>query len=214
MYDRPYPQQSKIRRGESPWRRLAAFVFDMSLFSALNHFVLFSIDIEIYVRFTLDFYSLGPPLLLMLTALPFGALMLQWTGTTPGKYLMGLSVVSVNSDEGEDASRPALRFTQLYKRGICSFCMGAGMMLSNIMPFSLFFGYRSLKYRGVTYWDLVSSTRVAYHPVKPWRIVVLVAVYLVAELLQACILLKTPLGTELVQYFQETLRQSMEAVLG
>lgn len=168
MNENPYGEPS--RTGAPPWLRLLAFWFDLTLVAAPVKLLLFLLDAERYEGFVLSLYGLGPSLLVIVTSLPLMALTTNRWGTTLGKRLLGCSVYPTDhlTVSPSSESKHAIGFTRAYKRAFVSYAVGTGMsLLPELTALSLFFCYRGLKYRGVTFWDAVYKTRVMREPVRP-----------------------------------------------
>ena len=179
MNGRPYEQASQIGTRPAPWLRLLAFWFDVTLVAAPVKLVLFLLDAERYMGFTLSLYGLGPSLLTVVTSLPLMALTTSRWGTTAGKRLLGCTV---RPAEGESS----IGFTRAYKRSLTSYAVGAGMTIfPEVTALSLFFCYRGLKYRGITFWDAVFRTRVEHTPVRPAMAAVFASALLLLRLVDA-----------------------------
>lgn len=169
MNDRPYEQPTQIRDGSFPWLRLLAFWFDISLVSAPVKLALFFADPDRYQGFVTVLYGIGPCILTVVTSLPLMALTTARWGTTAGKALLGCSVRRKDGDGN-------LSFTKSYQRSLTSFVVGAGAAFDlYLMVLTLFFCYRGLKYRGITFWDAVYKTRVERRTMRPSLGVVFIA---------------------------------------
>jgi tetratricopeptide (TPR) repeat protein len=81
----------------SPWRRLAARLVDYALLAMAIYFGVVLIDLVVPILesgFILARSPLVLPTVVVLSAVPIAAFMHRWWGTTPGKWLLSLQVVS------------------------------------------------------------------------------------------------------------------------
>lgn len=133
--------------------RLLARLVDMSLYAALMFIMFYLTGTE----FSLNLLPYGPMFWLGLIGME--AVALHFTGTTPGKRLLGIHLFS-GAPAGEQtlSLTPGVGFAQALWRSFMVFIGGMGMMayfLPFIMgPLSLFL----LKRRGVTTWDVRART--------------------------------------------------------
>ena len=133
--------------------RLMARLVDMSIYASLM-FVAFYLT---GAKFSINLLPYGPMFWLGLIGME--AVSIHFTGTTPGKRLMGIRIFAGNVTGAQTLSlTPGVRFAQALWRSFMVFIGGMGMMayfLPFIMgPLSLFL----LKRRGVTTWDIRART--------------------------------------------------------
>ena len=133
--------------------RLLARLVDMSVYSALMFVVFYMTG----TAFSMNLLPYGPMFWLGLIGME--AVSLHFTGTTPGKRLLGIRVFSgVSAGEQVTALIPHIGLAQGLWRSFLVFIGGMGMM-AYILPFimgplSLFL----LKKRGFTTWDIRAHT--------------------------------------------------------
>lgn len=133
--------------------RLLARLVDMSVYCALMFIVFYLTE----TKFSVNLLPYGPMFWLGLIGME--AVSLHFTGTTPGKRLLGIRVFSgVNAGEQVTALIPQIGLSQGLWRSFLVFIGGMGMM-AYILPFimgplALFM----LKKRGFTTWDARART--------------------------------------------------------
>ena len=159
------PSSSKFFGGNHhPWRRFFARSVDIWiglligwLFLVLikydfNHlFPGSSTDVSKSVRF------IAGCTLLMLW-LPIDAIFLSTTGTTPAKFLFGISVKTVSGQN--------LSFSQALSREFQVFFQGLGLGIPFISLFTQIFSHRRLVRTGTTLWDTATGSIVSH---KEWE---------------------------------------------
>jgi len=146
-----------------PWARFGAFIFDVTVF--------FFPVVMLWLYFEPDLYLMafsyaGLPLALArtFTAIPLIALCTSLTGTTPGKALLGMRVVTFDGGK--------MSFTQAFQRSIYSFWLGAIGLLEPMGYIMMFFSYRRLAATRSTAWDAKFQTAVMHTPYVPWKIAI------------------------------------------
>lgn len=133
--------------------RLMARLVDMAIYAALMFIVFYLTGAE----FSVNLLPYGPMFWLGLIGME--AVSLHFTGTTPGKRLMGIRLFTGTvAGEQTMALTPGIGFALALGRSFMVFIGGMGMM-AYILPFimgpiALFL----LKRRGVTTWDLRART--------------------------------------------------------
>lgn len=133
--------------------RLMARLVDMSVYASLMFIVFYLTGTE----FSINLLPYGPMFWLGLIGME--AVSLHFTGTTPGKRLMGIRLFTGTiAGEQTMALTPGVGFAQALGRSFMVFIGGMGMM-AYILPFimgpiALFM----LKRRGITTWDLRART--------------------------------------------------------
>lgn len=133
--------------------RLMARLVDMSVYASLMFIVFYLTGAE----FSINLLPYGPMFWLGLIGME--AVSLHFTGTTPGKRLMGIRLFTgAIAGEQTMALTPGVGFAQALGRSFMVFIGGMGMM-AYILPFimgpiALFM----LKRRGITTWDLRART--------------------------------------------------------
>lgn len=133
--------------------RLLARLVDMSIYASLM-FVVFYLT---GAKFSINLLPYGPMFWLGLIGME--AVSIHFTGTTPGKRLMGIRIFAGNVTGAQTmALTPGVGFAQALGRSFMVFIGGMGMM-AYILPFimgpiALFM----LKRRGIATWDLRART--------------------------------------------------------
>ncbi len=183
-FDAPPPPYEKVHH---PWVRLLAFLLDINLFSIPFELAIFLYNSELYINFSLSLMGLALNLLCTVTAVPLIALCLSVFGSTPGKALLGVFVVT--SDNGK------LPFTPAFKRTIVAYSVGLALR-SQLMMVAMFFSFRYLILNKVTFWDKLSGTIVAYRRPSSVRLVFYVIFFLVLSIVKSLPLLSTILADE------------------
>lgn len=133
--------------------RLMARLVDMSVYASLMFIAFYLTGAE----FSINLLPYGPMFWLGLIGME--AVSLHFTGTTPGKRLMGIRLFTGTvAGEQTMALTPGIGFARALGRSFMVFIGGMGMMaylLPFIMgPIALFM----LKRRGITTWDLRART--------------------------------------------------------
>lgn len=138
-----------------PFLRLTARMFDYSTIYLL---------ISLFELFFFEGRSFLPehaiPLQLVIW-MPIEAGFLSLGKTTPGKWLLGLSVTS--------KTRGRLSFNEALRRSFSVWLRGMGMGLYIIPLFTMFFAYSSLKAKGKTSWDRDERTVVHRKSISTFR---------------------------------------------
>jgi len=150
-----------------PWRRYFARTIDVVIFANLLFFVL----ILVYIFFpsilpsennlTNEEQTFFYLMLLSFFYVPTEALLLSITGSTPGKFIFGISVVS------KDGSK--LGFVTALERTISAWIKGFAFGLPGISLFTMLYSYKKLKNTGITSWDKSHNTRVLHRVWGGWR---------------------------------------------
>lgn len=145
------------------------------------------------------------------------AAMLKWWGTTPGKFLCGISLHSLNSLEyrkipafsggmdtgGVGKRKNGLSFVQTLRRSLQVMFFGVGFMMDILMLVAGFVSLYLLKKRGGTLWDRANATVESYRPMTgtDWFIFIMAFITLcyVNHLLIAPWIFKIPEYASLLQ---------------
>lgn len=106
--------------------------------------------------------------------------LLSKTGTTPGKWLLGLSVTNLNGSR--------LSFRQASRRSALIWIGGIGFGLSFFALVCQALSWWNVRRAGATFWDLAGGHRIHHRPVRPSRIFLLVALYWIALQLRFAVL--------------------------
>ena len=141
-----------------PFLRFTARMFDYSII-----FLLISLCEYLFFEGRSVFPEQAIPLQLVIW-MPIEAAFLSFGKTTPGKWMLGLSVTT--------KSRGRLSFSEALKRSFSVWLRGMGMGLYIIPLFTLFFAYSSLKARGRTSWDRDEKTVVYRKSISTFRYVI------------------------------------------
>lgn len=156
------PREESYREKRShvrPWVRYWARQIDL-LFAS----VLFS-------SIMLSFSGLNTswfPLLLLIFWIFAEALFLSTWGTTPGKFLLGITL--------RDANKEKLKFSQALKRSCFVWFRGMGCGLPFVQIIAMTLAYRSLELNGGTSWDLDHSWEIRHKKVGFLRVLFIICI--------------------------------------
>jgi len=147
-----------------PWRRFFArtvdlFTLGMLIFLVVAFLIgyLFPQNVEGFVKAVENPITAG--IVVYLLWLPVEAGFLAATGTTPAKWVFGISVVST---EGKKLS-----FSSALKRTFLVWIQGEGLGIPLVTLFTLLFAYRRLTKSGTTLWDTSVGSVVTH---KKWGV--------------------------------------------
>jgi len=154
----------------APWRRYFARVFDTLLFAWTLSFVLSTLLAATAPTAFEVFYGddglLGIPaidmVLTVLMPVPFLALLLGLTGTTPGKWLMGVRVTR------RDGS--AIGIENALQRELNVYLAGMGLGIPFISLVTLIKSHNRLTTDRVTSWDRGNDWVVTHRPMGPAQV--------------------------------------------
>lgn len=147
-----------------PWRRFFARTTDILIFGIFSIFIVsffvglfFPSSVESFVN------AIGNPIIagVMLSILwiPAEAAFIAGTGTTPAKWIFGISVLDI---EGEK-----LRYSAALKRAFLVWIQGQCLGIPLLSFFAYLFAYRKLIKTGTTLWD-TSTKSIVDH--KEWGV--------------------------------------------
>jgi uncharacterized RDD family membrane protein YckC len=106
-------------------------------------------------------------------------LLLHYTGTTPGKWLLGLKVANL------DGTR--LNLSAATRRSLQVLCIGIGFGYNVLAVFCQMLSLVTAKRLGTPLWDYLGGHQVTAGPLRPLRIVTLVVLFYCALQLQAVV---------------------------
>ncbi len=154
----------EIETGQSyhPWRRLLARTVDLAsgglllifLFSILIA-LLFPNSVEGYVAFLDNVIMAG--ILMYILWIPCEAFFISKLGTTPGKWIFGISVISTTGEN--------LPYMRSLKRAFGVWMQGDAFSFFIVTIITRLFAYRRLTTTGTTLWDISSGSTVSH---KEW----------------------------------------------
>lgn len=157
-------------------RRFWARWFDLTLYAGLWWICLWAARQNVEA-------ALQNPWVMFLQYVPWfvlEALLIHYTGTTPGKWLLGLNVTNL------DGSR--LDLAASTRRSLRVMLTGVGFGWGILALFCQTLSYFTAKRLGTTLWDHTGGHRVNDEPLNPLRIVPLVFVFFAAIQMQAIVL--------------------------
>jgi len=156
-----------------PWARYAARLTDLMLVASGLSLAdtLFGLGLN-------RLPEIMQAILVGLVWLPVEAILLATAGTTPGKTLYGLRILSSNARR----LRPKLALL----RSLIVFLAGMGLCVWGVTIVALMLNFWSLSKRGTTPWDRAAGTVERLHPMGAPRLIVAVLVtcglaYLISE---------------------------------
>lgn len=157
------PNVSQIR----PWLRYGARMLDYSIwtFCVVLLLCLFIDPVKV-----LELNGLLAGIILAFLFVFVEPLMISNRATTPGKWMLG---ISVTKDDGA-----YLSYDEGMRRSFAAWLKGygAGVPLVQLIP--LFLSYMALKIDGITSWDKAAGSKVIHGRITLWRSVVLILVSL------------------------------------
>ena len=149
-----------------PWRRFFARIVDLFLFGLLFPisilsflFVLFPQHIDEAFGRALE-YPITYGIVICLLGIPVEAAFLSITGTTPAKWILGISVVSTSGEK--------LKYSAALKRVFLVLIVGEGLGIPVVSFVTMVFAYRRLTKTTTTHWD-TSVESVVTH--KKWGVI-------------------------------------------
>ena len=153
--------------GPRPWVRFIARAFDTLLFMTpvliVGYTVLHALDQDLARQcFSTSLLRTLSRFVLMIAYIGVEALALGTLGTTPGKFLLGVSVRTT------DGQKPAVSIA--LKRSVLVWALGTGLGLPVIQPLAMLYWWWTLSPRRPdTQWDLECGLEVSYSPIHPGR---------------------------------------------
>jgi len=159
-----------------PWRRLFARTADF-FFGGYLMLIPISYAVGFFFPYRINDYVelFENPLIISFASyliwIPLEALFISLTGTTPGKWVFGIKVLSKKLDK--------LSYSNALKRAFRVFYQGEGFSIPLITLFTRIYAYKRLKETGTTLWDTAVNSMVTY---KKWgiiRILAAIFVYLI-----------------------------------
>ncbi len=194
---RPAPSNSfsqAIDGGHHPWRRYFARLFDTCMVWLPTYVFLAVVVDAVLPQATRVFravlrqagllddaatqrtaHDMVALFLVFLVGILLEALMLPTFGTTPGKWLFG---ISVRGGGGRN-----LTFGQGAARALGVSIQGLGFGLPLVSLCTLYYAYRRLEDTGTTLWDTAVGSKVSHVPWGPWRWVFAVLATMIVLLL-------------------------------
>ena len=144
------PNENPVKEKNYPWRRFFARTVDLMSSGVLLFFlfVFFIAKLAPYSIVEFSFLLENPisaGIIIYLLWLPVEAGFLSMTGTTPAKWIFGISVLS------GDGSK--LSYLKALKRTLLVFIKGEGLSIPLITLFTRISSYLALKNTGTTSWD-------------------------------------------------------------
>lgn len=135
-----------------PWIRWWARLFDYLLFAFFCSFILshFAPDI-------LEAEEIVLGMLVIFGWVFVEALLLSTWGTTPGKYLLKISL--------RDSRNQILSFNKAFKRSMYVWSAGMGIGYPILALVTLIMGYRTLNIQGITKWDEAGNLVVTHEKI-------------------------------------------------
>ncbi|BFT72636.1 RDD family protein [Paenibacillus sp. P36] len=141
-----------------PWSRYWARGLDMLILGFLMGILM---SILPTISFNTRFYGFFLGIATLILAIPFEACLLRLWGTTPGKWILGISIRDL---EGQ---KPKLR--KAFQRSVLVWWRGQGAGLPIVSLIFHLRGYQQLKYDlGMTTWDRDSEVVVSYRTKSWW----------------------------------------------
>jgi uncharacterized RDD family membrane protein YckC len=141
-----------------PWRRYFARMVDMAVLGGPVALVVLAL-LGAFTYLPVDLVANNDLLLaaaLMVATIPLEAVSLAATGSTPGKWLFG---VSVRDREGN-----RLSFGAALKRSVLVFFSGLGAGIPIISLLASYLAYRRLRNLGITAWDEAVGADIEHAP--------------------------------------------------
>lgn len=137
-----------------PWARYLARTIDLWLVC----WVVLIVTILLNVYGILEFGKYQFIISVFVIRLVLESILISDFGTTPGKWILGISVLKFNNTN--------LSFWEALKRNIYVYVAGEGLSVPVISVFVLLNSYSYLKNYKFTYWDGLLQTKVVHKPIK------------------------------------------------
>jgi len=160
--DLPVDESRKFIGGRyHPWRRWLARLIDLAGLAVLISFILGVASEYPPLAPTYELWMATPDfawgVIVALINIPIEAMLISQFGTTPAKWLFGISVLL------EDGRKPPISVA--FRRALDVFARGCGCYIVGLGGIMALVGYYRLLKRGTTYWDTTQGT-VVFH--KKW----------------------------------------------
>lgn len=151
-----------------PWRRYFARMVDLVIIGNIAS-VIFAVLLNIFIsqysdlisNFSAEEKTIYYLLLLSFIYVPIEALFLSISGTTLGKFIFGISVLSKN--------RIKIGFANALERTLSVWIKGLALGIPGISFFTILYSYSKLKDNGITSWDKDNNTVVLHKVWGFWR---------------------------------------------
>lgn len=150
-----------------PWRRFFARMLDTSIIGSTVLFISASVLISLLSPANAASFlkaldnKIVEWCLLLLLWVPFGAILLSCTGTTPAKWLFGIRILSSDGHK--------LPLWDALDRTFSVWVQGVGFGIPIVSIFTQLFAYRRLKRTGTTLWDTSVNSNVTHKEWGPVR---------------------------------------------
>lgn len=147
-----------------PWRRFFARTTDILIFGIFSIFII-SFFVGLFFPYSVEafFHAIGNPIIagVMLSILwiPAEAAFIAGTGTTPAKWIFGISVLDIEEEK--------LSYPVAFKRAFLVWIQGECFGIPFLSSFTRLFAYRKLTKTGTTLWD-TSTKSIVDH--KEWGV--------------------------------------------
>lgn len=147
-----------------PWVRYFARVFDLYVFVVVLGFVSGFLGLSLGVSSSPLVANLEWTIAAIVLWVPFESLWLCLCGTTPGKWLLGVSVRSA------DGKKPS--FGRAFQRSLLVATEGWGLGIPVLSLVTLIRGSRTLDSTNTTPWDLQANTTVHHRALPVWGLLI------------------------------------------
>lgn len=179
-----------ILKMPSAFSRFVARMTDYSIFAAINMVFIYLMKMPYN-----EFFLPSNPTFWLSAILTEAVLQSQW-GNTPGKWLMGIKVISIQQNT------PRLPFAYALSRSFGVFIFGMGCCISLIAPFTLAFAYHACTKGNLSLWDKRAQTLPVSEPHKqPYLFVCLAIIFISFFTVSYCL---TPWLPEMLEQARET----------
>ncbi len=172
LSDSPYTtimgSSSGERRGafiHRPWLRWWARIFDYLLFGFVSAQV-----VSFMAPQFLELEEIVLAMMVVFVWVFMEALLLSTWGTTPGKWLLKITL--------RDSSNNILSFNEALKRSFYVWSAGMGIGYPILSFVTLLFGYRTLRTEGMTRWDEAGGLVVTHQKVGIFRAVLTIGLFI------------------------------------
>jgi uncharacterized RDD family membrane protein YckC len=147
----------------NPWARFLARMTDYAVFS-----LLFSLLGYVFSpAFIIKSYNFFIPILFFLW-IPIEALFISFTGTTPGKLLLGIKVLK--------QPKGKLDYKMALKRSFLVWLKGMGLGIPVVSIVTMLVAFFRLKSHGITSWDFQEKTKVLHAHIHIVRLLIAVGI--------------------------------------
>lgn len=151
------------------WTRFAARYIDIFLFTLAFGFVVGIVIAKFFPNIAIDNLDSFEDVAVLFFWVFFESICLSTWGTTPGKWLLNVSVRNLDGSQ--------LNFSAAFKRSFSVFIFGLFCGLPVLSLLALFFSYVTLIKKGITKWDREGKFQLMYGKLNNVRIILIAIIF-------------------------------------